>query len=99
MALGGILVREAAETVTCKRFLAAVHGVALIIILVAGFGMIARLQISWPWPIWLYAKIAVWLFMALSPVIIRKCSSRVIAFFLVFLAALTAAMLGVVKPT
>ncbi len=32
----------------------------------------ARYEISWPWPGWVFAKIGLWLFLGALPVLIRK---------------------------
>jgi hypothetical protein len=36
------------------------HGVGMLLILVAGFGMLARLGIHWPWPTWVILKLVIW---------------------------------------
>jgi len=37
-----------------------VHGISLVFLLVAGFGLLARLGIHWPWPGWVWIKVLVW---------------------------------------
>ena len=34
------------------------HGIGLFLVLLGGFGMMARLGIQWPWPGWLFVKLA-----------------------------------------
>jgi peptidoglycan/LPS O-acetylase OafA/YrhL len=34
------------------------HGVGLLLVLVAGFGLVARLQVGWP--VWVLAKVGIW---------------------------------------
>jgi hypothetical protein len=36
------------------------HGIGLLVVLVAGFGLIARLAFPWPWPVWIWLKLFVW---------------------------------------
>lgn len=43
-----------------KPFMIA-HGVGLTLLLVAGFGMLARLGMMGAWPSWIYIKFAVWI--------------------------------------
>ncbi len=33
----------------------------MVLALVGGFGMLARMQIYWPWPGWVIGKIIIWL--------------------------------------
>jgi hypothetical protein len=37
------------------------HGIGMVLVLVGGFGMLARLGIFWPWPGWIVGKIIIWL--------------------------------------
>ena len=36
-------------------------GIFLVLILIAGFGLMARLGINTPWPTWIYIKFGIWL--------------------------------------
>lgn len=44
-----------------RKFLAIGHGVGLALLLIAGFGMMARLGLVREWPSWIYVKFAVWI--------------------------------------
>ncbi len=83
-----------------KKLLAITHGVGLTVILVAGFGLLARLDLtSAPWPGWVFAKLLIWLvaggMMAIIP---RKPRwARALWFVIPALGAL-AAGLAVFKP-
>ena len=44
-----------------RRAIAIAHGVGLFLILLGGFGMLARIQVNWPWPGWVYVKVIIWL--------------------------------------
>lgn len=50
------------------------HGIVTLIVLVGGFGLLARLGISHSngWPGWAKAKLALWLLIGLSPLAMRK---------------------------
>lgn len=65
-----------------RRILAATHGIGLVIILIAGFGMMARLGIMGGWPLWIWIKLAVWLVVAATPMLLRRARSSSTALFL-----------------
>ena len=60
VALGGALGGGGREPIG-RRLVSITHGLGILLLLVAGFGMVARLGIAWPYPLWLWGKIAVWL--------------------------------------
>ncbi|HEX2164693.1 MAG TPA: hypothetical protein VHM02_12150 [Thermoanaerobaculia bacterium] len=65
-ALGGLTVHAIAgrgDRERGKKLAAATHGIALVLLLVTGFGALARLALSNPadWPGWVWAKVVVWL--------------------------------------
>ena len=39
-----------------RRHLAISHGLGLLLIFISGFGMLAKLQIFWPWPGWVIPR-------------------------------------------
>lgn len=43
-----------------RKLFAIGHGVGMFLILLGGFGMLARLQIHWPWPSFIVSKLVVW---------------------------------------
>jgi hypothetical protein len=55
-----------------RRLLMATHGVALLLILLGGFGMLARLGISGAWPPWVWIKLTIWIILAASPWLLRR---------------------------
>ena len=75
------------------------HGLGLLIIVISGFGMLARLGIATNIGLWVGLKIAIWLFVgALLAVPYRKPELALpIAIALPFIAVL-AAMIGLYKP-
>lgn len=46
------------------------HGIGLVLLLVAGFGLIAKLQIGFPW--WIIAKLVLWLGFGAMPLIGKR---------------------------
>lgn len=48
------------------------HGVAMLIVFVAGFGLMARLGIMSGWPTWIYIKLALWLLLGVAVVLVRR---------------------------
>ena len=44
-----------------RRSAVITHGVGLFLALLGGFGMLARLEIHWPWPGWVAVKFGIWL--------------------------------------
>jgi len=82
------------------RKLAAIsHGVAMLIILVAGFGMLARLGISGSWPGWVWGKLVIWVLLgaAVAPIGRKPELARLLWFVLPVLGGL-AAYLAIYKP-
>jgi len=57
-----------------RKLLGLTHGAAVLIILVAGFGLLARLGIigglTWPW--WVWGKVGIWVLLGVAPLVIRK---------------------------
>ena len=74
--LGGVwaLVTAASKQTrtALHRLLMALHGAAMLVILVGGFGMMARLQISHQWPTWIWIKLVIWLLLAALPALMRR---------------------------
>jgi hypothetical protein len=77
-----------------RRLAALTHGIGLLLALIAGFGLIARLGIQSPWPVWIYIKFTIWLiFGALPALIYRKRNlARAIWMTLIILGALASWM-------
>lgn len=51
------------------------HGVALLLLIVSGFGMLAKLSIHWPFPGWIFAKLFIWAFMGYAIAFYKKGSA------------------------
>lgn len=57
-----------------RKLVAITHGIGLLIVLVGGFGLLARLGIS-PgsnWPIWVWLKFGVWILLGGMTMLISK---------------------------
>jgi hypothetical protein len=82
-----------------KRLAGVAHGVALVIILVAGFGLLARLALFAAIPAWAWLKIVLWLLLAIAVVPLRRRPEWATRLWLVlpFLGGL-AAWLAIRKP-
>ncbi|HZX60505.1 MAG TPA: hypothetical protein VFF51_02025, partial [Candidatus Methylomirabilis sp.] len=64
MALGGLLLHSitgGTQEHSWRRPVAITHGVGLLLVLLGGFGMLARIGIYWSWPGWVTGKIIIWL--------------------------------------
>jgi len=83
-----------------KKMLAISHGVALLIIFVAGFGLMAKKGLmSGGWPLWIFVKLGVWLVLgAALGFIRRKPDLAKLWFFLVPILGAIAAAFAVTQP-
>ena len=90
-ALGAVIAAAAAgEANPRTRKLAGIaHGIALAIILVGGFGMLARLGIGGSWPLWVWAKLVIWVIFGAATVLVRRAGTKA-AWLLVALPVLGA---------
>lgn len=87
------------EVNTARKRLVMFHGIALLVILVAGFGLMAKLGMMKGWPTWIYGKLAIWLMFGAAATAVRKMADQG-KWWIVLLALLgaTAAYLAVVHP-
>jgi hypothetical protein len=82
-----------------KRFIAMAHGLGLLLTLVAGFGLLARLGLVHGLPLWAICKLGIWLILGGLPALIYRKPALAKAFwFSIFLFAGTAATLAIYKP-
>ena len=82
-----------------RRFSAITHGVAVAVILIAGFGLLARLQMFGGFPPWIWIKLGIWLTLALAVLPLRRKPELASRVFLAFpLLGGIAAWLAVYKP-
>ena len=72
------------------------HGISLVIILLAGFAILKKPPIDQYW--WM-AKLGIWLFIGVAPVLAKKkILCPCVVFILTLVAAIVAAYLGIYKP-
>lgn len=71
-ALGGSLLahREGAAGAAARKLAGITHGLALLVIVISGFGALAKLGLAMPG--WAWAKLVIWLLLGASPVLVRK---------------------------
>jgi len=48
------------------------HALGLVVILFAGFGLLVRLTVPWPWPGWVLVKLLIWLLIGSSLALVRR---------------------------
>jgi len=77
----------------------ALHGVGLLIALVGGFGLLARLNLATAWPGWVWAKLAIWLIAGVYVVVPYRRPALARPMLLALpLIGLAAAWLAIAKP-
>ncbi len=99
-ALGGATLRAAAGTgddAPGRKLALGTHGVALLVILVSGFGMLAKL--GYGFPAWVWLKIVIWLLIGAAIALVRRLPRHAAAFWLAIpLLGGAAACLAIYKP-
>lgn len=104
MAIGGYAFHGATggtkETNKARGLLAGTHGVGVLFILVAGFGMLARTRgMAGGMPVWIYPKLLIWLLIGAAPMIFnRKPEWGKVLWFVFPLLAATSAYFGINHP-
>jgi hypothetical protein len=102
MSLGALIILgkfKGAESAKLRKAASITHGVATTFILVSGFGMLARLGIQWPFPLWALIKVCLWLFIGASIALAkRKPNAWPILGIALIATAFFAAFLGNTKP-
>lgn len=96
LSLGGVLLVPAGDKPS--KMAMALHGIALLVMGVAGFGAVSK-DPAIDWGNWLYAKIGCWVFLAILPVLIKKgLLPRMLGLLLAIVAGATAVWLAQAKP-
>jgi hypothetical protein len=74
--LGALMLasREGVERGNGRKLAGLTHGIALLLVLIAGFGTAARLGLPNPgaWPMWLWIKLTIWIVLGGVTVLIRR---------------------------
>ncbi|NJL25489.1 MAG: hypothetical protein HC902_10165 [Calothrix sp. SM1_5_4] len=79
--------------------LALIHGLGMMIILVSGFGMLAKLGLFADLPTWFYLKMVVWLALGGSMVLAKRKAGLGVPLLMAWVALGTlAAYLAIYKP-
>lgn len=77
----------------------ALHGLGLVLILVSGFGLLAKLGLAKDMPNWAYAKMGIWMVFALAISVLKRKAQLGMPLYILLLACYAvAAYLGVYKP-
>ncbi len=99
-ALGGATLRALAgtsEEAPGRKLAGITHGVALLLILISGFGMLAKLKLGFA--LWVWLKLAVWLLIGSSIAFIRRLPAHATIFWFALPAlGVVAAYLAIYKP-
>lgn len=82
-----------------RKLFALSHGIGLILVLVSGFGMLARLGMTDGLPVWAMVKLGLWLFFGAALAIVYRQPQLCKAMWgLLPLAGVVAAYLALAKP-
>lgn len=82
-----------------RKPLALTHGLGMLIVLVGGFGLLARLKFTgWPWPGWAVLKLVIWILLGGLLVLAKRQQGGRIAWWIALLLGGTAAYLAIFKP-
>jgi hypothetical protein len=66
---------------------------------VAGFGLLARVGISWPWPGWVFVKLIIWLVLGgVTGLIYKLGPTGKGLWYVVILLGVIAAYMAIFKP-
>jgi hypothetical protein len=80
-----------------RKPFAILQGVALLVMLITGFGLLAKLKLGFP--SFAIAKLVIWLVIGAMPVIVRKLKLPLVATIVISLTLVgIMAWLGVMKP-
>lgn len=101
LSLGGILLYAinggAKASNSFRKGVMITHGVGLLLLLVAGFGMLARLGIH-TFPLWVVGKVAIWLALGAAVAFAYKQELAKKLWFAVPVLVVIAAALAIHKP-
>lgn len=97
LSLGGLVAAARSGHTESRRIAGATHGIALLLILVSGFGILAKLGLGFP-P-WVLIKALIWVALGGAIVLIRRRpQSATLWWWLLPLLGAAAAYLGIYKP-
>ena len=83
-----------------RRTAVITHGLGLVILLVAGFGLLARLGITgFPWPIWVFIKLGVWLALGgMAAILTRRPNAGALLWWITLALGGLAVFSAIFKP-
>jgi hypothetical protein len=97
--IGGAVVATGMDQNSWKKAHGIMHGLGAFMLLLGGFGMLAKLDLVGAWPVWVWVKLVIWVLISLSPMAIRKAPEKArIWLFGAILLGVTAAYLALYKP-
>jgi hypothetical protein len=99
LAYGGLIVRSAtgSDSKDIRRLGGLTSGIGLLLILVGGFGLLARL--NYGWPIWVLIKVGIWVVLCAMLVLInRKPQLSQVYWWSTIVLGLIALLMVVLKP-
>jgi cell division protein FtsW (lipid II flippase) len=100
LSLGAYLILSANKSEKGKKLAAITHGISVLIIFVAGFGLLARLDYLRidSWPIWVWPKVIIWLILALIIILIKRIPNLMpVMWFLIPILSGLAAFFAIYK--
>ena len=98
LSIGALLVYSGNNNKTQKKKIMILHGLAGLILLVSGFGLIARLKMH-SFPMWVNLKLGIWIILTvLTPILVAKKINKKWIWLLVFASGFSAIYLVVLKP-
>lgn len=99
LSLGAAIIRAVAgdAAIQCKRFIAICHGLALVIILVAGFGLLAVMKYGFP--TWIVIKLVLWvMFGGLIAIANRRPKQAQFTWWVAVGLGVVAVLVALMKP-
>src|SRR5262245_25545897 len=70
--IGTGIALAAADNVPTRIFGAILRGLALVLLIGTGFGLLAKLGLAKSIPLWAWAKVLIWLIAAILPVFVKR---------------------------
>ena len=98
--LGGLLIHRmngGSKDLPSRKKIAMTHGIGLWLILLAGFGMHAKLGIA-GFPMWFLLKGLIWLCLGMSTMLIHRTQSAKLLWWLLPILGAAASALALIKP-
>ena len=96
--LTGYTYLNGAKRDSFKRALTTVHGISMFLLLLGGFGLLARLGIHWPWPGWVIVKLIIWVLLGGAVAGVTRLQAKGWMLTLIVVLASLASYLALYKP-